>query len=386
MIADALPEIRGARIAQLIESDGPGGAERTVINLASHLQAQGCYSLVILPARGEGWLGREAAAAGLPIERFDLDRPVSPKCARWLGATLRRHGITLAHSHEFTMAVYGAWAAWRTGIGHVATMHGGRYYAARLRRRLALRAAVGLGGRLVAVSHQLANHLSRDLWIGRTRIATVPNGVRWSPASPAGIRSALGLATTDRLILAVGNLYPVKGHEHLIEALGQIARRHPGAHVAIAGRGELEARLRARAESLGVSARVHFLGLRSDVSALLAAADLFALPSLSEGLPLSLLEAMFAARPIVASDVGDVRIVLDGGETGLLVEPGSSGQLALALEWLLSHPQEARRMGEAAARRAAADYDVSSMVARYAGVYQSVLPAPAAQRLVSTRI
>ena len=376
MNSDALRTIRGARIAHLIESDGPGGAERMVVNLASELQGHGCYSLVILPARGEGWLGREAVAAGVPTEPLDLHHAVSPRGARWLRSMFREHGITLAHSHEFTMTVYGAWAAWRTGIGHVATMHGSRYYAERLRRRLALRVAVTLGGRLVAVSDQLADHLSHDLWIGRTAIRAIPNGVRWHSSARPSIRDELQLESTDSLILAVGNLYPVKGHHHLIEALALIGERHPHAHVAIAGRGELADGLRTRARLLGLATRVHLLGLRSDIPALLMGADVFALPSLSEGLPLALLEAMFAGRPIVASDVGEVRAVLNGGEAGLLVEPGNVEQLARALDRLLSHADEAQRLGGAAARRAAAEYDIARMVARYAEVYRELLPHP----------
>ncbi len=379
MSADALQAIRGVRIAQVIESDGPGGAERVLVDLATQLQAEGCYSLVIVPARGEGWVGREAEAAGLPTEHFELDSGVSLRYARSLTSIFRRHGITLVHSHEFELTVYSAWAARRTGIGHVATMHGSRYYADRLRRRLALRAAWTLGGRLVAVSSSLADHLSRDLWIPRRRVVTIPNGVRWSPSPGPSLRDELHLGSADRLILTVGNLYPVKGHRFLIDALARIGERHPAVHVAIAGRGELETHLRMQAQALGVGHRLHLLGLRADIAALLAAADVFALPSLSEGLPLALLEAMFAGRPVVASDVGEVRAALNDGEAGLLVEPGNVEQLAGTLDWLLSHPADASRLGDAAARRAAAEYDIKRMVARYAEVYQELLQ-PSGQR------
>jgi len=131
--------------------------------------------------------------------------------------------------------------------------------------------------------------------------------------------------------------------------------------------------LRTQARMLGVAHRLHLLGLRSDVAALLMAADVFALPSLSEGLPLALLEAMFAGRPIVASDVGEVRAALNDGEAGLLVEPGNAEHLARALDWLLSHPDDAKRLGDAAARRAAAEYNITRMVARYADEYRNLL-------------
>jgi glycosyltransferase involved in cell wall biosynthesis len=381
---DALAAIRGVRIAHLIESDGPGGAERTVVNLASALQAAGCPGVIVVPTGGEGWLAREAAAAGVLLERFDLDAGFTPAAVRRLAALFRRHAIRLAHSHEFAMSVLTGWAARRAGAAHVATMHGSRYYAERLRRRLALRASLALGGRLVAVSRQLAGHLSRDLWIPQDRIVTIANGIGWSPAPPAPLRRLLGIGPTDPLILAVGNLYPVKGHAHLVTALAHLAARHPTAHLAIAGRGELGEALRALARRLGLERRVHLLGFRCDVPALLAAADVFVLPSLSEGLPLSLLEAMFAGRPVVASDTGDVRTVLDGGRLGLLVEPGNATQLAAALDRLLTRPAEAARMGAAAAA-AVAPYHLSSMVAGYAELYRAALNPRGDHRSAASR-
>jgi len=370
--ANPLDQIRGLRIAHLIESDGPGGAERMVASLASELQVAGSQNVVIVPAKGEGWLAGELASTDVAIEAFSLDRPVSPTCARGLQTLFRRHRIAVAHSHEFTMAVYGAYASWRVGIGHLITMHGSRYYATRWRRRIALRAAVALSSRLVAVSTNLADALSRDLRIPRSRIATIPNGVRSLAGERRRLREELRLSPSDQLLLAVGNLYPVKGHQFLVEALALLRDRYPRAHVAIAGRGDLADLLLARAGELGLSDRVHVLGLRSDIPNLLAAADVFVLPSLSEGLPLALLEAMFASRPIVASDVGDVRSALKDGQAGVLVRPGDSEELARALDELLSNPDEARRLGEEAARRAARDYDVLGMAARYALIYRAL--------------
>lgn len=372
MSSDALAAIRGIRIAHLIESDGPGGAERTVVNLARALHAAGCPGVIVVPARGEGWLAQEAAPTGVAVERFDLDAGLTPAAVRRLADLFRRHGVTLAHSHEFAMTVLTGWAARRAGAAHVATMHGSRYYAGRLRRRLALRASLALGGRLVAVSRPLARHLSRDLWIREDRIVTIANGIAWAAAPPAALRRSLALGPTDPLILAVGNLYPVKGHAQLVAALAHLAPRHPAAHVVIAGRGELAEELRALARRLGLEGRVHLLGFRRDVPALLAAADVVVLPSLSEGLPLALLEAMFAGRPIVASDTGEIRTVLDGGRLGLLVEPGNAEQLAAALDRLLTCPAEAARLGAAAAAAAMA-YHVSHMVAGYAALYRTVL-------------
>jgi glycosyltransferase involved in cell wall biosynthesis len=361
------------RIAHLIESDGPGGAERIVADLAATLRQAGTHNVVFLPSNGEGWLARQLAGSGVDVEHYRLEQPLSPACARSLSAAFRRQRIDIAHSHEFSMAVYGAWASWRAGVPHVITMHGSRYYAGRLRRRLALRAAITRRTRMVAVSHQLADHISRDLRVRRSRIEMVSNGVRVAPAGRSTLRDELSLGPDDRLLVAIGNLYPVKGHRFAIEAVARLAHRHPTLHLAIAGRGDLDGALAEQARAQGVGHRVHLLGLRADVAAVLAAGDLFVLPSLSEGLPLALLEAMFAERAIVATDVGEVGAALDHGRAGVLVPPGDATALTAALDALLSDSNRARALAGRAYERAASEYDVANMVRRYRSMYDELL-------------
>lgn len=364
------------RVAHLIESDGPGGAERVVADMATHLQASGAWNVVFLPAGGEGWLERQLAGSGVAIEHFRLNTPFSPACARSLASAFRRHGIDVAHSHEFSMAVYGAWASWLAGVQHVITMHGSRYYANRLRRRIAMRAAVAVSGRTVAVSNNLARQLSEDLHVARPRVATIANGVRHRDDVSTTLRQELQLGPEDRLIVAVGNLYPVKGHRFLIDAVSLLADWYPTLHVAICGRGELFETLWAQAARRGLERRVHLLGLRSDVAAVLAAADVFVHPSISEGLPLALLEAMFAGLAIVASDVGEVGVALAAGEAGLLVPPGDLEALASALDRLLRDPELARALGQRARRRALEEYGVEQMVRRYVDIYKELVESP----------
>lgn len=366
----------GVGIAHLIETDGPGGAERVVADLAIHLQAAGTRNVVVLPANGEGWLERQLAGSGVAVERFRLNAPFSPACARFLAAVFRRHGVAVAHSHEFSMAVYGAWASWLAGVQHVITMHGSRYYAARLRRRLAMRAAIAASGCTVAVSHGLAGAMGVDLGLAPSRISMITNGVRYLTPEPAGLRQELRLGGSARLLVAVGNLYPVKGHRYLIDAIALLARRHPSLHLAICGRGDLAQELAARTRERGLIGRVHLLGLRSDVGAVLAAADVFVHPSLSEGLPLALLEAMFAGKPIVASRVGEIPAALAHGDAGVLVEPENPPALACALDRVLTDSHFATALGERARRRARDEYDIARMVGRYAQVYSELL-APA---------
>jgi len=371
--------LAGLSIAHLIETDGPGGAEQVVVHLSRAYQAAGAVNVVFLPADKEGWLARQLADSGVRVEYFRLEKPFSPACARALAAAFRLHRIVLAHSHEFSMAVYGAWASWLAGVHHVITMHGSRYYAQRLQRRVALRAAIACSGRTVAVSRGLADAMSRDLIIRRSCLEVIANGVRHVAGDGTNVRHELGLMPDDPLVVSVGNLYPVKGHQYLIDAAAALARRHPTLHLAIAGRGDLAEALAARARERGLGGRLHLLGLRSDVADVLAAADLFVLPSLSEGLPLALLEAMFAGLPIVASRVGEIPTALVDGECGVLVPPGDPAALAAALDRLLSDPEGARAHGARARRRASAEYDVTHMARRYSSIYQHILARPPLQ-------
>jgi glycosyltransferase involved in cell wall biosynthesis len=357
------------RVALMLESDGPGGAETMLLHLAEELRRRGAEVCPVGPHDGCGWLADEFRARGFEPETFTLRRPLDWSCVRGIEAMLRRRRVNIVHSHEFTMAVYGAVAARRLGLAHVITMHGGTGFADRWRRRAALRWAFR-SSRVAAVSAPTRSQLAAALGLAESRIEVIPNGISFQPGRRARIREDLALDEDERLILAVGNLYPVKGHIVLLEALAHL-RKCDGVRwrMAIAGRGGEEAALRAFAQEQGIGDRLHLLGYRADVPDLLAASDLYVMPSLSEGLPMALIEAMFAARPVVASAVGGIPNVVTHGMNGLLVPPGDPKALAEALLRLLRSPAERQRLATAAYRRASAEYSVEQMVDRYEELY-----------------
>jgi glycosyltransferase involved in cell wall biosynthesis len=155
----------------------------------------------------------------------------------------------------------------------------------------------------------------------------------------------------------------------LIDALARL-RERSGWRLAIAGRGEEEPRLRAQAATLGIGDRVHLLGFRDDVADILAAGDVFTMPSLSEGLPLALVEGMSFGLPVVVTRVGGVPEVVTDGVEGLIVPPSDAGALAAALEALLQDPARRQQMGAAARTRAIRDYALSTMADRYERLYR----------------
>ena len=361
------------RIALMIECDGPGGAELMMLELAKELRARGHTVLPVGLSAGTGWLGARFVAAGFEPASFELRRPLDLAAVRALTTILRDFRADVVHSHEFTMAIYGAAAAKRANARHVITMHGGLYYAAAWRRRAALRWAMRRSASLVGVSVATASALQRILGIDRSKVHVVPNGIPLRTGVRAKLRSELGLAPGELLIVSVGNLYPVKGHAVLIDALARL-RDRTGWRLAIAGRGEEEGRLRAQAATAGIGERVHLLGFRDDVADILAAADLFTMPSLSEGLPLALVEAMSFGLPVVVTGVGGVPEVVTDGAEGMLVPPSDAGALAAALGALLADAPRRQKMGEAARTRALRDYALSTMADRYERLYRGAAP------------
>lgn len=362
---------RRRRVVLALESSGPGGAENMVLRLAEGLRGAGEEPIVA--TLRPGWMTERAEAAGLPVwivpQRPGLDLGWVPAFA-W---RLRRERVDVLHSHEFMMNVYGGAAARLAGVASVATVHGHQWATGKPRRALAYRMLRRLGLRLVAVSADLAGFLSTGLGLPRSALAVVPNGIPLprlpDPSRAAELRAAaraeLGLPPDGALAVAVGNLYPVKGHGTLVAALAEA----PGVRAAIAGRGEEESRLREEARRLGVSGRLHLLGLRDDVDRVLRAADVFVHPSRLEGLPLAILEAMAAALPVVASRVGGIPEAVIDGETGVLVPPGEPGTLAEALRSVLLVPGRAAALGAAGRARAERHFSIEAMISAYRSLY-----------------
>ncbi len=363
---------------QLIETGGPGGAEKVLIQLTERLDADRDFRSTAGLLKS-GWLEEELAARGLDVHRFHLRHPLDARLVLDLARHIRRSKVDVVHAHEFTMNVFGAAAGRLAGVPVIATVHGRGYYAEARRRIAALKLAGRLGAVWVAVSNDIGRFLE-TLGLGPVRL--IPNGI--DVDRPAGGdrrrgRNAIGVSAGTPLVGSVGNLYPVKGHAVLIQAMARL--KTAGVHLAIAGRGGEEAALRELAGELGIAERVHLLGYRDDIPDLLAAFDIYALPSFSEGQSLALIEAMAAAKPIVATAVGGNPEVLggEGSASGFLVPPGDAEALAMSLDRLLTESC-ARPLGEEARLRAREEFSIESMLARYRALYAARLEARSRRR------
>jgi glycosyltransferase involved in cell wall biosynthesis len=248
-------------------------------------------------------------------------------------------------------------------------MHGSQTMTQAWRRRAALRWAYRRSRAVVAVSEATRIQLEADLGLRPGVLTLVRNGVPVVRGDRARARAEFGLRDDDVMVLAVGNLDPRKGHRVLLGALQQLVANGLDVpwHLVIAGgRGGPEREpLLAFAAEHGLADRVHVLGQREDVPDLQAAADIFAMPSLWEGLPLALLEGMIAGNACVASRTSGIPEAITDGEHGVLVPPGDVNALATALAPLLRDPALRARYGQAAYARAMQEFTIEAMTDRY---------------------
>ena len=229
-----------------------------------------------------------------------------------------------------------------------------------------------LADRVVAPSRATAMELAEDY--GARDVAVIPNGI----APLAGARRAVREAAEGPVVLYAGRLRTRKGVAVLLEAFARLRVEHPGAALVLVGDGEQRPALEAQARRLGIEDAVRFAGARprDAMAAEYAAADVFCLPSLYEGFPLAILEAMSAGLPVVATAVAGIPEAVVDGATGLLVPPEDAEALARALTALAADPEGARRMGEAGRRRVAAELTIPRIAAAYLELW-SILLAPA---------
>jgi glycosyltransferase involved in cell wall biosynthesis len=227
---------------------------------------------------------------------------------------------------------------------------------------------------LVAVSPHIRDELL-DLGIGRPeQFVVTPVGLDLDPylstdSSSGTLRAELGIGRSTPLVGTVGRLVAIKDHLTLLRAI----ERLPGAHLVIVGDGELRPQLEAEVVRRRLNARVHFLGWRGDLPSLYSDIDVVALTSLNEGTPVAIIEALAAARPVVATDVGGVRHVIDDQRTGLLAAPRDDSAIAERLSCLLTNPELAARMGSAGRLDVAARFGEARLLQETRELYRSLL-------------
>ncbi|WTW99626.1 glycosyltransferase family 4 protein [Streptomycetaceae bacterium NBC_01309] len=329
-----------------------GGAQDQVVGLAVALAERG-HRVVLACTEGGGRSAARLARAGVPVVvlgRRHVAKRLSVSFAVRIARMARAGGFDVVHAHVHAASMAAALGGPLVGVPVVVTEHSmaswrGRVacaYSRLLYRRCAL---------VLAVSPQIRNRLCTRDRVSRGRVRVVGTALfgsaRAADPGPDRTRGAPG----GPVVGVVARLRREKGVEFFVRAASLVAAAHPDVTFSVVGDGDQRRRLEGLAAGLGLGGRMRFHGEHADGARAVAAADVLCVPSLTEGAPLVVLEAMAAGVPVIASAVGAVPEQLDGGRAGILVPPGDVCALAEALDGLLADGCERARLGRSGHRR-----------------------------------
>ncbi len=343
----------------LVTNFDRGGAERIVARIAMGLP-RGKYSAQVAALQGRSRaVASDLGGAGIPTHDMGMTWRGDLRIVFWLAQLLRRERIQILVTFLFHPTLLGRLMGSLCGVPIRVSSERTMASEGRVRRMLN-RWTVGLATHVVAVSDRVAAYAAREFRIPPDRLTTICNGVdldRFRPAPRHGFGGGPVIGSTARL-------HAENDHATLLRAFSRLSTRWPEAELLLVGRGPEEARLKALAEDLGTFTRIHFVGEQGDVAPFLHQMHLYVQPSVAAGMPNSVLEAMAAGLPVVATAVGGTPEVVLDGQTGLLVAPGDPSALADALLVLLADRCLAERFGQAGRARVEAHFGEALMIRR----------------------
>jgi glycosyltransferase involved in cell wall biosynthesis len=371
-------------VVHLTSSTFFGGPERQMLGLAEALPGDVRTAFVSFPEGGRCTAFLDVVRdRGFEAVALRADFPRLRAAVAELTATLRELGCDLLLCHGYKANLLGRVAARRVGVPAVAVSRGWTWQDRRVRLYEWLdRRHLRLMDHVVAVSDGQAERVRRWCGVPVGRVTVIRNSARlgaFAATEPARDR-LLGFfpRPPSRVIVAAGRLSPEKGFDVLIEAAASVLAADPAAGIVIFGEGPLRPELERQVRDRGLAGRVVLPGFRSDLDALLAAADVVTLPSFTEGLPNVALEASAAGIPVVATAVGGTPEVIAAGDTGFLVPPGRPDELAASLARLLRDPRLCAALGAAGRGRMQRLFTFDAHAAAYLDLFARLRQTPAA--------
>ncbi len=371
---------KGMHVVQIIDLLKFGGAQKLLVLLAAAL-GQSDVRLTVVSLRDDLHLpiAHELRALGVRVVAMPLhglkDLTTMMRLARWI----RRENVDLIHAHLTTANIVGGVVGRLTGVPVIASLHSSKdiknskvyRWVEGLALRYGMQRVIAVG-QAVAQAHRA--RLKREPLI-------IPNGIASLPVltheERRAVRRELGVEDDQLLLIAVGRLSPEKGYDDLLTAFADVRQAYPQAVLAIVGAGSQQAHLEQRRQALGLTQAVRLTGGRSDVPRLLGASDLFVSAAHTEGLPVTLLEALSSGLPVVVTAVGDMPMVVNQ-EIGMVVPPRQPAQLASAICTLLGDDARRQQMGLRARSHVAQHYSVERWCEQLRAVYREVSKRPVA--------
>jgi glycosyltransferase involved in cell wall biosynthesis len=358
------------RVAYVAHAFHVGGAEEMVLNLVRHLPSR--FEPVVCCIHSAGPIGEEIRATGTRVDVLGLTpgfrRPLDFRGVRRYFRDVKPQ---IAHTFLMTASLYGRLAAMMERVPIVIGTEVNIYAHKLWRHMMTERMLMAGTDRVVVSAEMVRDFYIRQVHADPAKVDVIYNAVDWTQLDQTmtrdQVRVSLGIPAGARVAGVIARLNEQKGHAFLFEALARTPAL-AALHVIVVGDGHLRSDLERQVAGLDLGGRVHFVGARRDLGNLLSAMDLFVLPSLWEGLPLSLVLAMGAGLPVVTTPVGGVAEVVQDGQNGLLVPPGDAPALGAAMARLLADGALRDRLAHAAPAlkpRFGIDRYVESVVALY---------------------
>ncbi len=378
------------RIAHVLEATA-GGTRQYLMDLCLGLPADRfAQTAVVSSERSEAFRTdiQSLRQAGVTVHEVPMTREISPR-ADWRALGLlrryfRANPFDIIHCHSSKAGMLGRYAAWlaRSRAVRIYSPHAFAFQMdASPRKQRIYRFLEWCAGRitnlLICTTDSERELAVKARLVRPGRALVVRTGVevrQFHPTAEAvGLREELGISPKHRLVGAVGALVPQKGQRYLIEAAAQVLAEMPHTTFVIAGEGELHEELQAQVDALGLGRRFRLLGQRGDVPRILSSLDLFVMPSLWEGLPYALLEAMATGVPVVATDIPGLVDLVQPGQTGWLAQPYSSDHLAEMVTAALRSTGPSSLMAQTARQRILSDYTREHMLQQLGAIYERVV-------------
>lgn len=375
-----MSDLRRIRVAHCVHGLGLGGAQKIIASIVRGTDPAVFRHFVY--SCDDGVHREEVEQAGATVRVIERRLPkFDPMWVIRLASAMRADGIDLVHTHLFGDSLHGYLASRAAGRPPVImTLHIG-VEGLNVLQAWGYRWLLSRCARVVACSRAVQSSFQSSRAGSRPAVLVIPNGISLSrrpdgPVSAQEVRQRLGARAGETLLASIGRLVEQKGHRYLLSAFAKLVRsRGVGARLVVLGDGPLRGALEMQAREEGIADRVLFAGIRADVLGLLPAIDVVVFSSLFEGMPVALLEAMAAARCIVATDVPGIVEVVRHDREALIVPIGDAEGLCQALHDVATAPALSRRLGEAARRRFLGEFTAERMIERYEDVYLQVCGA-----------
>lgn len=334
-----------------------------------------------------GSLADALTVRGIKTFGLPLEGELSPRrdlaCVRLLVSLLKSCRVDVVHAHGYKAGLVGRIAAKAAGVPAVVlTVHGSILQDRRPTWKKHLfavseRFLAGLSDRIITVSGELGREIADRKIASPEKLVTIYNGIapeRFNkPPDREYLQKATGIPAGKKIVGTVSRLAPQKGVGDFIKAAARLAGETKDTVFLVAGDGPLRSDLERKAAEMNLAGKIFFTGERQDIQMILPCLDVFVLASVTEGMPLTVLEALAAGRPVVATRVGGIPEAVSDGVNGLLVSPGDAQGMAAAILRLLEDPGASRKMGEEGRKRVAGDFTVDKMVGATEQVYMDLV-------------